>query len=162
MGCVGVGAKFIRQVFTGAYASDFGLWSTNCGAVVRHQHAVGAQGVRLLFNIYPEAAMYLANRALADIAITTVFNALPDAILVSGRTAGSPTDTSLLAEVKKAIPNTPVFANTGVRADTVQAQLSIADGAIVGTYFKEDGNTWNPVDVRRVREFMATVRAFRG
>lgn len=72
------------------------------------------------------------------------------------------TDTSLLAEVKKAIPNTPVFANTGVRPDTVQAQLSIADGAIVGTYFKEDGNTWNPVDVRRVREFMATVRAFRG
>jgi predicted TIM-barrel enzyme len=67
-----------------------------------------------------------------------------------------------LAEVKKAIPNTPVFANTGVRPDTVQAQLSIADGAIVGTYFKEDGNTWNPVDVRRVREFMATVRAFRG
>jgi membrane complex biogenesis BtpA family protein len=159
---VAVGAKFIREVFTGAYASDFGLWSTNCGAVVRHQHAVGAQDVRLLFNIYPEAAMYLVNRALADIAITTVFNALPDAILVSGRTAGSPTDTSLLAEVKKAIPNTPVFANTGVRADTVQAQLSIADGAIVGTYFKEDGNTWNPVDVRRVREFMATVRAFRG
>jgi membrane complex biogenesis BtpA family protein len=159
---VAVGAKFIREVFTGAYASDFGLWTTNCGAVVRHQHAVGAQDVRLLFNIYPEAAMYLANRSLADIAITTVFNALPDAILVSGRTAGSPTDTSLLAEVKKAIPSTPVFANTGVRADTVQAQLSVADGAIVGTYFKEDGKTWNPVDVRRVKEFMAAVQAFRG
>jgi membrane complex biogenesis BtpA family protein len=159
---VAVGAKFIREVFTGAYASDFGLWSTNCGAVVRHQHAVGAQDVRLLFNIYPEAAMYLANRSLADIAMTTVFNALPDAILVSGRTAGSPTDTSLLAEVKKAIPNTPVFANTGVRADTVQAQLSIADGAVVGTDFKENGNTWNPVDVRRVKKLMAAVRAFRG
>ena len=159
---VAVGAKFVREVFTGAYASDFGLWTTNCGAVVRHQHAIGAQDVRLLFNIYPEAAMYLANRSLADIAVTTVFNALPDAILVSGRTAGSPTDTSLLAEVKKAIPGTPVFANTGVRADTVQAQLSIADGAIVGTDFKEGGSTWNPVDVRRVEKFMAAVRAFRG
>jgi membrane complex biogenesis BtpA family protein len=40
---VAVGAKFIREVFTGAYASDFGLWTTNCGAVVRHQHAIGAR-----------------------------------------------------------------------------------------------------------------------
>ena len=37
------GAKFVREIFTGVYASDFGLWNTNCGEVVRHQHAIGAQ-----------------------------------------------------------------------------------------------------------------------
>ncbi|MBC7260528.1 MAG: BtpA/SgcQ family protein, partial [Chloroflexi bacterium] len=43
---VAVGAKFVREIFTGVYASDFGLWNTNCGAVVRHQYAIGAQDVR--------------------------------------------------------------------------------------------------------------------
>ena len=159
---VAVGASFVREIFTGAYASDFGVWNTNCGEVVRHQHAIGAQSVRLLFNIYPEAAKYLADRPVADIAVTTVFNALPDAICVSGITAGAETDASLLAAVKKAIPNTPIFANTGVRLDNLEAQLSVADGAVVGTYFKKDGFTWNPVDARRVKEFMGAVRAFRG
>ncbi|MGC8786186.1 MAG: BtpA/SgcQ family protein [Anaerolineae bacterium] len=159
---VAVGAKFVREIFTGVYASDFGLWNTNCGAVVRHQYAIGAQDVRLLFNIYPEAAKYLADRTLADIAVSTVFNTLPDGICVSGITAGQETDTSLIAQVKKVVPVIPVFANTGVRLDNVEAQLSVADGAIVGTYFKQDGITWNPVDVRRVKEFMAAVRAFRG
>ncbi len=158
---VAVGATFVREIFTGAYASDFGIWNTNCGAVVRHQHAIGAEDVRLLFNIYPEAARYLTDRSLGDIAKTTVFNTLPDGICVSGITAGAETDVSLLAEVKKAVPDTPVFANTGVRVDTVGAQLSVADGAIVGTYFKVDGVTWNRVDARRVKEFMAAVRALR-
>jgi len=94
--------------------------------------------------------------------VSTLFNWLPDAILVSGLTARAETDASLLAKVKKAVPDTPVLANTGVRPDNVQAQLSVADGAIVGSYFKRDGYTWNEVDVQRVREFMATVRAFRG
>ncbi|UCC76246.1 MAG: BtpA/SgcQ family protein [Anaerolineales bacterium] len=158
---VAVGATFVREIFTGAYASDFGIWNTDCGAVVRHQHAISAERVRLLFNIYPEAATYLSDRSLTDIAITTVFNTLPDGICVSGITAGAETDTNLLAQVKRALPEIPVFANTGVRADTVEAQLSVADGAIVGTYFKLDGVTWNPVDVQRVEEFMAVVRGFR-
>lgn len=159
---VAVGAKFVREIFTGVYASDFGLWNTNCGAVVRHQYAIGAQDVRLLFNIYPEAAKYLADRSLTDIAVTTAFNTLPDGICVSGITAGQETDTSLLAQVKRAVPDIPVFSNTGVRTDNVEDQLSVADGAIVGTYFKQDGITWNPVDAQRVKEFMAVVRAFRG
>ena len=47
------GATFVREIFTGVYASDFGLWNTNCGEVIRHQHAVHADDVRLFFNIAP-------------------------------------------------------------------------------------------------------------
>jgi len=159
---VAVGAKFVREIFTGAYASDFGIWNTNCGATVRHQHAIGAEDVRLLFNIYPEAAGYLSERSLRDIAATTVFNTLPDGICVSGITAGAETDTRLLEEVKKAVPGTPVFANTGVTLENLETQLSVADGAIVGTYFKYDGIITNSVDVQRVKDFMAAVHAFRG
>ena len=30
---VATDALFVREIFTGVYASDFGIWNTNCGAV---------------------------------------------------------------------------------------------------------------------------------
>jgi len=158
---VATGAAFVREVFTGAYASDFGLWDTNAGSVVRHQHAIGAQAVRLLFNIVPEAAAYLGSRSATEIARSTVFNARPDALCVSGLTAGVETSLSTLTQVKQAVPETPVFANTGVKPSNVREQLAVADGAVVGTTFKIDGVFTNPVDARRVSEFMEIVRSIR-
>lgn len=158
---VATGAKFIREIFTGVYASDFGTWDTDCGNTVRHRAHVEAENVRLLFNIVPEAASYLGNRRIEDIARSTVFNCRPDAICVSGLTAGAETDSQTLGAVKKTVPDTVVIANTGCRKDNIERQLSIADAAIVGTTFKYDGVFENQVDVRRVREFMDTVKQFR-
>jgi hypothetical protein len=158
---VATDAKFVREIFTGVYASDFGIWNTNCGAVIRHQQAIGAQGVRLLFNIVPEAASYLGERDMADIARSTVFNTNPDALCVSGLTAGAETSTQTLGIVKEAVPDTPVFANTGVRVDNVEEQLSVADGAVIGTAFKQDGYIWNPVEEDRVKAIMDKVKELR-
>ena len=155
------GAKFVREIFTGVYASDFGLWNTNCGEVVRHQQAIGAEDVKLLFNIVPEAAKYIQRDDIRQIAKSTVFNCRPDALCVSGLTAGAATDSQILKEVKSEVPETIVFANTGVRINNVEEQLSIADGAVVGTTFKEEGKFENAADVKRVKEFMDVVKKFR-
>jgi len=156
-----VDGKFVREIFSGVYASDFGLWNTNCGEVIRHQHAVGAEDVKLLFNIVPEAAQYLSPRPITEIARSTVFNHLPDALCVSGLTAGEETDADVLKKVKESVPDTVVFANTGVRIENVENQLSIADGAVVATTFKFDGVFQNAVDIDRVRMFMQKVKSFR-
>jgi membrane complex biogenesis BtpA family protein len=123
---------------------------------------VSGEKVRLLFNIVPEAAAYLGDRSLRDIAKSTVFNAEPDALCVSGLTAGEDTSAEQLRIVKDAVPNTAVFANTGVRVSNVGDQLAVADGAIVGTAFKRDGYIWNEVDPERVRVFMDAARTARG
>jgi len=156
-----VGAQFVREIFTGVYASDFGLWDTNVGKAARHRARMGAGDVKLLFNIVPESATYLAHRDIEDITKTTVFASLPDALCVSGLTAGAATDTQILSRVKKAAGDTPVFVNTGVRASNAEEQLSIADGAVVGTYFKKDGVFENPADQSRVEELMGIVKAWR-
>lgn len=158
---VATGAKFVREIFSGVYASDFGLWNTSSGEVARHRRAVNGTGVRLLYNIVPESATYLGGRELAAIAKTTVFNAQPDALCVSGLTAGAATDSQAISTVKSVVPDTPVFANTGVRAGTVAEQLSIADGAVIGTAFKREGYIWNEVEERRVVELMTAARAAR-
>jgi membrane complex biogenesis BtpA family protein len=158
---VATGARFVREIFTGVYASDFGIWNTNCGEVIRHQYSVHGQDIRLFYNILPEAAVYLGERQLEDIARSTVFNSNPDALCVSGLTAGTETSLQALQRVKSAVPGTPVFANTGVRLENVEQQLSIVDGAIIGTAFKEDGNIWNQVDENRVRALMDKVKSLR-
>lgn len=154
-------AQFVREIFTGAYASDFGLWAPNCGEIVRHQRAVCGQDVRLFFNITPEAAVYLGGRDLAEVARSTVFNARPDALCISGMTAGMETPLADLKTVRDVIDEVPIFANTGVRLENVEEQFKYADGAITGTTFKRDGYIWNEVDQKRVSAFMEKVRSIR-
>ncbi len=158
---VAVDASFVREIFTGVYASDFGLWNTSCGEVARHQREIGAENVKLLFNIVPEAAQYLAERPIESIAKTTIFNCRPNALCVSGATAGSATNPEVLARAKSVSGNTPVFANTGCTSDTIESLLKIANGAVVGTTFKFDGKFENLTDEARVKEFMDIVHNFR-
>lgn len=154
-------AKFIREIISGVYASDFGLWNTDPGATARHRARIGASDVKMLFNIVPEAAKYLAERDIAEIAKTTEFNNAPDAICVSGLTAGAETNTQTLQIVKDSVKKTPVFCNTGCNAGNITRQLAIADGAVCATTFKYDGIFENAVDDNRVKEFMDVVKAFR-
>ena len=155
------GASFVREVFTGVYASDFGMWNTDVGRAARHRVRVGAQGVRLLYNIVPEGATYVATREIDRMTRSTVFNGAPDGLCVSGLTAGAGTDTPTLRTVKENAGDVPVFVNTGVRPDTVAESLQYADAAIVGTWFKRDGKFANDVEAARVAELMGVVRELR-
>ncbi|MDR1586029.1 MAG: BtpA/SgcQ family protein [Treponema sp.] len=157
-----VDALFIREIMSGVYASDFGLWDTNVGEIARHRARLGLGNLKMFYNIVPEAAVYLGSRDAEEIAKTTVFNNKPDVICVSGISAGAATDTDLLRRVKEAIPHTAVFANTGCKVETIERILSIADGAVVGTTFKKDGLFDNHVDKDRVKRFMDKVRQVRG
>jgi len=160
---VATGAKFVREVFSGVYASDFGLWNLNYGEIARHRKYVGAQEVRMFFNVVPESAKYLAEREILQIVKTTLFNHRPDALCVSGLTAGSPVDLNTLLRVKEMASQVgvPVFANTGVTVHNVDKVLEVADGAVVGTAFKYEGKFENHVDEKRVREFMEKVHSLR-
>jgi len=158
---VAVDGKFIREIISGVYASDFGLWNTNAGATARHRVRLGAGHIKMLYNIVPEAAQYLAGRDIGSIAKSTEFNCQPDALCVSGLTAGTETDTQVLRIVQNSVQSTPVLCNTGCNIGNIERQLSVADGAVCATTFKTDGIFKNPVDVNRVKAFMDKVRSIR-
>ena len=90
-----------------------------------------------------------------------MFSSIPDAVLVSGQITGEAAALADLEAVKAVLPDTPVLANTGVRHATVAEVLRLADGCIVGSALKVDGQTWNPVDPDRAADFMARARAAR-
>jgi uncharacterized protein len=154
------GAAFAREIFTGLYASDMGLWEPRCRAALKLRAELGRPDLKLLFNVNAEFATSLDSRPIEVRAKSAVFSSLADVIAVSGPMTGEGVDGSELARVKAAV-NVPVFANTGVRIDTVADILAVADGVVIGTHLKRDGDTWNPVDPERVRRFMDRVRSLR-
>ena len=151
------GASFAREIFTGLFASDMGMWEPNAGEALRLRRNLGCTDLKLLFNINAEFASSLDSRPIELRAKSAVFSSLADAILVSGPLTGQSAETSDLCKVREAVPDTPLLANTGVRIDNVQEIMSIADGCVIGTHFKVDGNTWNKVDADRVKRFMDVV-----
>jgi uncharacterized protein len=155
------GAAFVREIFTGVYESDMGLWQPDAASALRLRRNLGASCL-LLFNVNAEFASLIGQRDVVTRAKSAVFSALADGICVSGPMTGQPVVVSEMAAVKEAVGDVPVIANTGVRLENVGDVLGVADAAVVGTSLKRDGNTWNPVDPDRAMRFMDTVRELRG
>ena len=158
---VASGARFAREIFTGVYDSDMGLWQPDAAAALRLRADCGRADLKLMYNINAEFAAPVGDRPIAARARSAVFSSLADVVLVSGPMTGEAVEAANLKLVKDALPDTPVFANTGVNLGNVGDILRIADGAVIGTHFKVDGNTWNPVDGARVKRFMDKVRSLR-
>src|SRR3712207_4243693 len=149
------GASFMREVVTGVYESDMGLWQPDAAALYRYRRAIGAERVKVFASVTPEFAGPLGGRAPAERARSALVSTMVDAILVAGPRAGAAPDLSDLVAVKHAVgDDVPVLLNTGARAEMIGEFLAIADGVIVGSSLKVDGYTWNPVDPPRVRAFM--------
>ena len=155
------GAAFCREIFTGTYASDMGPWTPDAGAAMRYRGRLGRSDCLMLYNVSAEFADSLDKRPLADRARSAVFSSIPDAVLVSGAITGEAARMEDLEVVKAVLPDTPVLANTGVKHETVADVFAIADGCIVGSSLKIDGDTWNAVDPERARDFMDRARAAR-
>jgi hypothetical protein len=154
------GATFVREVMTGVYESDLGMIEPHIGEIAGYRTAIGAGNVLLFDNIAPEFASAIGRRSIAQRAKGAAFLGV-DAILISGPAAGTAFEMPDLQAAKDAVPELPVIANTGVRADRIADIFAVADGAIVGTSLKVDGVTWNAVDPDRARALVDAARAAR-
>jgi len=84
-----------------------------------------------------------------------------DAIVTTGTGTGIETPLEKLRQYKSLLGQFPLIVGAGVTASNAYEQLSIADGAIVGSYFKSEGDTQSPVKRHKVRELMKIVRQLR-
>jgi uncharacterized protein len=155
---VATGASFMREVVTGAYESDMGLWSTDAAGLLRERRRLDSD-IAIFMNVTPEFASTIGTRGIGTAARSAAVSSLADAILISGPMAGSEPDLEALREARRAVdPDVPVIVNTGSKSTNIAAFLEVVDGCIVGSDLKVDGYTWNPVDPARVRRFMEAAR----
>ena len=135
--------------------------SVNKARKSRYRNALKRNDLLMFYNISAEFAYSLDRRSVAERAKSSVFSSIPDAVLVSGQITGESVNIKDLKEVKELLPEIPVLANTGVKIENIENTLSIADGVIIGSSLKVNGDTWNSVDPLRAVNFMTKVNKIR-
>ena len=150
------GADFAWEVFGGAYASDYGLWSTQSQAYAELMREWGvAKRVRRLCEVLPEAAVTMDARPLADRISSMSASWPPYAFCIAGMKPGIPPPIELLNGLSGS--KAKIFVSTGVRKENAAAYFAAADGAIIGSAFKRDGMLFNEVDEARVHSLIAAI-----
>jgi uncharacterized protein len=148
-------AQFIRvNVLCGARVADQGILQGIAHDLLRLRAALKAESIKIFADVDVKHSAPLAERNLADEVDDTLHRGLANALIVSGAGTGKATDPEKVRGVKSAAKDAPVFLGSGVTPASISQLLPHADGFIVGTYFKKDGISTNPVDPQRVRELI--------
>ncbi len=156
------GGKFIRvNVFTDTVVTDQGIIEPCAAELQRSRKILCAEDVLIFADIHVKYSRPLVELSIEEEAKNAAFRGGADALILTGRRTGEEASLEELLAVKKAVPKVPVLLGSGVTAENVEEFLKVADGAIVGTYFKEGGITEAAVDVSRVKRFMEKVRRLR-
>jgi len=153
--CAATGAGFLRvNVHTGAAVTDQGLIEGRAWETLRERLRL-APAAQLLADVHVKHAVPLGGGELADAAADTFERGGADALVVSGAGTGQPTARRDLQRVRERLPHAPLLVGSGLTAETAQELLSVADGAIVGTWLKRGGELAAPVDAERVARLRA-------
>jgi membrane complex biogenesis BtpA family protein len=144
------GAGFVRvNVHVGAVLADQGIIQGDAYGTLRYRRVLSAD-VKIFADVLAKHGAPLAPLDVEQEARDAAYRGLADALIVSGKGTGEPTDLARLQEVRRAVPDRPVLVGSGVTPETVGRLLEVADGIIVGTSIKQDGRLGNPVDASRV------------
>jgi membrane complex biogenesis BtpA family protein len=148
--CAACGGAFIRvNVLTGAMLTDQGVIEGNAAEVLRCRRAL-CPDTRILADVLVKHAVPLAPWPIERAALDTLERAFADALIVTGPGTGWAADVEKVKRVRAACPQAQILVGSGVTAENAPAFLPFADGFIVGSSLKVDGQVGNPVDAKRV------------
>ncbi len=153
-------ADYIRVcMFTGAGVWDAGSIDEGCAAdLMRRRKELHAEHIKILADVDKKHSVRFPGIDLAThIEWTRFFGA--DALIVSGRMTGDAPDLGKVREAKQLAGDRPIIIGSGADAGNIAAFMSVADGVIVGSSVKANGQIAEAVDVERVRRFVDAARS---
>jgi membrane complex biogenesis BtpA family protein len=153
-------AEFIRVcMFTGAGVWDAGSFDEGCAAdLMRRRTELHAEHIKIIADVDKKHSVRFPGIDLAThIEWTRFFGA--DALIISGRMTGDAPDLGKVREAKALAGDRPIIIGSGADNRNIGAFMSVADGVIVGSSIKYDGQIAQPVDAERVRRFIDAARS---
>lgn len=153
-----VNANFVRvNVLCGARLTDQGIIQGQAHRILRERQRIGADDVQVWADVQVKHSAAIAPRSLHDETLDTLHRGLADALIVSGSSTAQQASPNDLSEVKQAAGG-PVLVGSGVSARNLHSWIPIADGFIVGSALKINGQPSQPVDPEAVREFVRILK----
>jgi hypothetical protein len=152
---VAVGAEYVRvNILCGARLADQGILQGIAHDLLRDRATLRAGHVRIFADVDVKHSAPLAAVTIEGEVEDTLKRGLADALVVSGTGTGKATDPEHVRRVKAAAGAAPVFIGSGADERTIAAYLPHADGFIIGSAFKRNGDAREAVEVERVRRVM--------
>jgi len=151
------GAQFIRvEVFVDNVMSAQGTVPACSAQLTRLRKQLGATDVMLVADIQTKYTQNLIPQSLAQSAVDAQ-TAGADALIITGAATGKATPLDDIPAIKKVV-ELPILVGSGANPDTIRDILAVADGAIIGSALKVDGNVWNPVSLERTQKLVQAAR----
>ena len=156
------GATFIRVcILTGARLWDTGELDHGCASrLLRHRKNLQAEHIKIFADVDKKHSVPFPGLDLETHIEWTDFY-LADAFIVSGRMTGDAPSIEKVRRAKELSRNRPLLLGSGTSAENIGEFLRYADGAIVGTSVKTDGQAENPVDPQRLAAYIKVVQQLR-
>lgn len=153
---------FVRvEGFVFAHLGDEGYLESCAGELLRYRKMIGAEHIRIFTDLQKKHSSHAitADLSLKD-HIETADYFLSDGIIITGSSTGKE---ALVEDVKTTWQATklPVLIGSGITLENIQNYWNFADGFIVGSWFKFEGNWKNPISEERVRTFLNKVQELR-
>jgi len=156
--CAACRGSFIRvNVHTGAMLTDQGVIEGNAYETLRYRHRVCPQA-QVFADVHVKHAVPFPGWTIEDAARDTVERGLVEALIVSGKGTGLQTDLMDVQKVRRTCRAVKILLGSGVTPANVRDYLPAADGFIVGSSLKIDGQVDNPVDPKRVAALARAIR----
>jgi len=150
-------SAFIRvNVHYGIMAADEGIVEGQAFDTLRKRRLLGSD-VKILADILVKHAVPMGPSEIGLVANETVNRGLADGLIVSGAVTGMETDAADVKQVRQATPNDLLLIGSGANPSNVHKLLKYADGAIVGTWLKEEGIINRPIDPDRVKQMSLAI-----
>lgn len=153
---VAAGAGFVRaEAFAYGHVADEGWLEACAGELLRTRRALAAP-IQIWADVQKKHAAHAvtADLSLQELARGHAFCGA-DALIVTGMSTGEPTS-HLDVEAARA-GGLPVVVGSGVTPADAGRLAGLADGLIVGTWLKQEGDWRRPVDPARVRALRAAM-----
>ncbi len=149
-------ADFVRlKVFIGAMVNAEGIVQGCSGEVLQIKKRLGSR-VELWADILDRTGFPLGVVSQEEAIVQAIKRGGADAVILTGK---EPERTcEMLAAGKKKFGDLRIFAGGGCTPGNLMEILNYADGAIVASSFKKDGNMYNAIDEKRLKEFSAALK----
>ena len=152
--CAATGARFVRiNVHSGAMLTDQGWIQSSANETLRLRAQLGPE-VAILADVLVKHAVAPAGLSIEDAARDTWQRGLADALIVSGSGTGIAADPGDIERTKNALAECTVLVGSGITAQNAAELLTLADGAIVGSWLKSDGRAESPVASEKVHQIV--------
>ena len=146
---------YIRvEAYVFAHVGGSGVIDGSAGKILRRRKELDAQHIKVFADVKKKHG---SHSLTIDLDITDEIQQaeffLVDGVIVTSQFTGLNPDKEDLRKAKR-VTRLPVLIGSGMTAENIRDYLPLADGFIVGSYFRRDGKFLESLEPERLNQFM--------